>query len=424
MGQSSIPKKIESKIITGNNITDMKMKQTLKEHKNEEKSPTLYLTGALGSEESSKNQNAENSTNKPPSEQSTKKPSKDNMKKETESNTRSKELKGKVKPKKVSTSEFDIEERKTIPNKDSLNKSFIEKQSKDILMNETEIESDNEPNGKSKTKKVSKAEFDKEDSEKITDNETLNTSVKPTYNDENSKKEKDVPSQIIATKKVHENMDSIDLVNQANKTQSEQVSDTYESKNENLGNNDTMKQIKDRNKKGLERKAQKEEIIKTKCEKANIEKIKHASEKVDSKMKSIDKESEETLNVDIDLKPEKNIEKLKSTNKKNISSKTKPENVCNKSEKLAEFDPQMGQQMDGRISVEEIKAKASLDGTLTKEDLSNNDEAKMEADEKIKENKSLNEERKVIGDDKIDMNISNAEKMKKKIDPKIKKEKK
>merc|ERR1711915_1020069 len=99
-------------------------------------------------------------------------------------------------------------------------------------------------------------------------------------------------------------------------------------------------------------------------------------------------ESEETLNVDIDGKPEKNIRKLKSTNKKNISSKTKPENACNKSEKLAEFDPQMGKQMDGRISVEEIKTKASLDGTLTKEDLSNSDEAKMEADEKIKENKS------------------------------------
>merc|ERR1711915_870980 len=173
----------------------------------------------------------------------------------------------------------------------------------------------------------------------------------------------DGPSPNIATKKVHENMDSIDLVNQANKTQSEQVSDTYESKNENLGNNDTLKQIKDRNTEGLERKAQKEEIIKTKCEKANIEKIKHESDKVDSKMKSIDKESEETLNVDIDGKPEKNIRKLKSTNKKNISSKTKSENVCNKSEKLAEFDPQMGQQMDGRISVEEIKTKASLNGT-------------------------------------------------------------
>merc|ERR1711915_70168 len=230
-------------------------------------------------------------------------------------------------------------------------------------MKETESNtSSKELKGKVKPKKVSKPEFDKEDREKITDNETLNKSVKPTNNDENSKKEKDVPSPIIATKKVHENMDSIDLVNQANKTQSEQVSDTYESKNENLGNNDTMQQIKDRNTKGLERKAQKEEIIKTKCEKANIEKIKHASEKVDSKMKSIDKESEETLNVDIDLKPEKNIEKLKSTNKKNISSKTKPENVCNKSEKLAEFDPQMGQQMDGIISVEEIKPEASLNG--------------------------------------------------------------
>merc|ERR1711915_243356 len=292
-------------------------------------------------------------------------------------------------------------------------------------MKETESNtSSKELKGKVKPKKVSKPEFDKEDREKITDNETLNKSVKPTNNDENSKKEKDVPSPIIATKKVHENMDSIDLVNQANKTQSEQVSDTYESKNENLGNNDAVKQIKDRNTKGLERKAQKEEIIKTKCEKANIEKIKHESEKVDSKMKSIDKESEETLNVDIDGKPEKNIRKLKSTNKKNISSKTKPENVCNKSEKLAEFDPQMGQQMDGIISVEEIKPEASLDGTLTKEDLSNSDEAKMEADEKIKEKKSLNEERKVIGDNKIDMNISNAEKMKKKIDPKIKKEKK
>merc|ERR1712228_1040992 len=110
-------------------------------------------------------------------------------------------------------------------------------------------------------------------------------------------------------------------------------------------------------------------------------------------MKSIDKESKETLKVDIDGKPEKNIRKLKSTNKKNISSKTKPENVCNKSEKLAEVDPQMEKQMDGRISVEEIK---------TKEDLSNSDKAKMEADEKIKEKKSLNEERKVIGDDKID----------------------
>merc|ERR1711915_1003250 len=62
--QSSILKKIESKITTGNDTTDMKMKQTLKEHKTEEKSPTIYLTGALGPEESSKNQNSENSTNK------------------------------------------------------------------------------------------------------------------------------------------------------------------------------------------------------------------------------------------------------------------------------------------------------------------------------------------------------------------------
>merc|ERR1711872_211898 len=67
--QSSLPKKIESKISTGKKITDLTVTQTLKEEKNIEELPSISLTEGAGPAENRKSQNAEKSTNKPQSEQ-------------------------------------------------------------------------------------------------------------------------------------------------------------------------------------------------------------------------------------------------------------------------------------------------------------------------------------------------------------------